>query len=227
MSTISVKTIERNRSRTAGHYHVSVLSAKAASANRDGREASTSHYPRKAQRRQQCATAPNIFVTAQPSVARSATASLASSGTTHGEPPSVQGSALTASRIARMVTADGYLGKSPDTPPNVFHASATVFCFALGAPNEIHLGEWQDAAPKAPLRVLRSVDRSRLPARSRDAPHLLRSRLLRRSLQKRVRASRKPGNGIMSVSQPNKPGPWPESPDEHRSRRKGHCDESL
>jgi hypothetical protein len=31
-----------------------------------------------------------------------------------------------------MVTADGYLGKSPDTPPNVFHASATVFCFALG-----------------------------------------------------------------------------------------------
>ncbi len=97
-----------------------------------------------------------------------------------------------------------------------------------GAPHEIYPGEWQNAAPKALLRVLLPADRSRLPARNRDAPHLLRSRLLRRTLQKRVRASRKAGNGIMSARQPSKPNPWPGSPDEHRcSRRKGHCDESL
>jgi hypothetical protein len=51
------------------------------------------------------------------------------------------------------------------------------------APHEIHPGEWQEAAPKALLRVLFPADRSRLPARSRNEPHLLRSRLLRRSLQ--------------------------------------------
>jgi hypothetical protein len=113
MSTISVKEIERNRSKTTGLNRVSVPSAKNASANCDGQEPSTSHYPRKAQRRQQCATVPNIFVTAQPSVARSVTANLASSDTTPGEPPSAQKGALTASRHARMATADGYLGFKP------------------------------------------------------------------------------------------------------------------
>jgi hypothetical protein len=76
-----------------------------------------------------------------------------------------------------------------------------------GAPHEIHPGQWQDAAPKAHLRVLLPADQSRLPARNRDAPHLLRSRLLRRSLQKRVRASRKTGNGIMSARQPEQAEP--------------------
>jgi hypothetical protein len=97
-----------------------------------------------------------------------------------------------------------------------------------GAPHEIHPGQWQEAAPKAHLRVLFPADRSRLLARNRDAPHLLRSRLLRRTLQKRVRASRKTGNGIMSARPPIEPSPWPGSPDEHRcNRRKGHCDASL
>jgi hypothetical protein len=130
---------------------------------------------------------------------------------------------------ARRAIADGYLGFKPsDMPPDASHPSANAYCFALGAPHEIHPGEWQNAAPKALLRVLLPADRSRLPARNRDAPHLLRSRLLRRTLQKRVRASRKAGNGIMSARQPSKPNPWPGSPDEHRcSRRKGHCDESL
>jgi hypothetical protein len=97
-----------------------------------------------------------------------------------------------------------------------------------GASHEIHPGEGQDAAPKALLRVLLPADRSRLPARNRDAPHLLRSRLLRRPLQQRVLASRKTGNRIMSARQPNKPSPWPGSPDEHHcSRMKGYCDESL
>ena len=117
MSTISIKQIERNRSKTAGRNR----GALHACAKCDGEEASTSHYPRKAQRREQCATVINILLTAQPSVARSVTASLASSGTTPGEPASVQRSALPASRHARRTIADGYLGFKPsDMPPNVF-----------------------------------------------------------------------------------------------------------
>jgi hypothetical protein len=65
------------------------------------------HYPREAHRRQKCSIAPNIFAMTQRSGAPSATENLASSGTTAGELPSVQGSALIASRPARRVTADG------------------------------------------------------------------------------------------------------------------------
>jgi len=51
----------------------------------------------------------------QRSAAPSVTESLVSSGTTPGELPSVQRSALIASRLARRVTADGYFDlKSPD-----------------------------------------------------------------------------------------------------------------
>src|ERR1019366_6714838 len=109
MSTISIKETGRKGSKTAGRNR----GALHACAKCDGQEASTSHYPRKTHRRQQCATVPNIFATAQPSVARSATASLASSGTTPGEPPSVQRSALPASRHAGRAIADGYLGFKP------------------------------------------------------------------------------------------------------------------
>jgi hypothetical protein len=73
-------------------------------------EASTSHYPREAHRRQQCATVPSIFATAQPSVARSATDNLVSSGTIPGKPPSVQRNAPSASRPAVKATANGYRG---------------------------------------------------------------------------------------------------------------------
>jgi hypothetical protein len=76
-------------------------------------EASTNHYPRKVHRRQECATVLNIPGTAQPSGARSATESLVSSGTIPGEPPSVQRSALIASRPASRTTADGYAGLEP------------------------------------------------------------------------------------------------------------------
>jgi hypothetical protein len=92
-------------------------------------DVSTNHYPRKAHRRQQCATFPNIPVTAKPSVARSATESLASFGTTPGKPPSVQRSALSASRHARKATADGYFNSTlPDngrgeTPAAIFRSS--------------------------------------------------------------------------------------------------------
>src|SRR6266404_2466396 len=117
MSTISTKETEHNRSKTAGQDR----GALHACAKYDGQEASTSHYPRKAQRRQQCATGPNLFLTAQPSVARSVKASLASSGTTPGELPSVQRSALPVSRHARKMIADGYLGFKPsDIALNVF-----------------------------------------------------------------------------------------------------------
>jgi hypothetical protein len=92
----------------AGHYDPDGILH--ACAKCDGHEASTNHYPREAQRRQQCATVPTIHGTAQPSVARSATEGLASSATTAGKPPSVQRSAPTVSRNARTATADGYAG---------------------------------------------------------------------------------------------------------------------
>jgi hypothetical protein len=95
----------------AGHYDPEGILH--ACAKCDGQEASANHYPRKAQRRQQCAAVPNIFVTAQSGVAQSVTESLVSSGTTAGKPRSVQRSALTASRHASRATADGYVGFKP------------------------------------------------------------------------------------------------------------------
>jgi hypothetical protein len=72
-------------------------------------------------------------------------------------------------------------------------------------PHEICLGEWPDAPPAMLLCDVRSANWSRLPARDRDAPHLLRSRLLRGSLQMRRPASRKSGESIMTPSRPNRP----------------------
>jgi hypothetical protein len=85
-------------------------------ASRDGhQQTSTNQYPRKAHRRQKCATVLNISGTAQPSVARSVTESSALSATTAAKSPSVQRSALTASCVARKMTVDGYVGfKQPD-----------------------------------------------------------------------------------------------------------------
>jgi hypothetical protein len=96
----------------AGHYDPEAalhLCAKC-----DGEQGMlTNHYPRESHRRRKCATVPNIFGMAQRSAAPSVTESLVSSGTTHGELPSVQRSALIASRPARMATADGYAGFRP------------------------------------------------------------------------------------------------------------------
>jgi hypothetical protein len=82
----------------------------------DEREASNNRYPRQACRRQKCATAPNISGTARPTVARSATESLVSSGTTPARLHSVQRNAPTASRSAGRATADGCAGFKP--PPD-------------------------------------------------------------------------------------------------------------
>jgi hypothetical protein len=79
----------------------------------DEREASTKSYPRKTYWRQKCAIFPNIVGMAQRSVARSVTESLVLSGTTAGEPPSVQRNAPIASRSDRTATADGYIGFRP------------------------------------------------------------------------------------------------------------------
>ncbi|SRR6266481_5954110 len=85
---------------------------------------SSRHDSRKIDRRQKCATILNIIATAQRSVAQSVTESLVSSGTTPGEPRSVQRNALIASRPARRVTADGYAGsKPPDDSCGTNHAA--------------------------------------------------------------------------------------------------------
>jgi hypothetical protein len=86
----------------------------------------TNHYPRAANRRQECATVPNSFGTTPRSDARSVMESLVSSGTTPGELPSVQRSAPIASRPARTAIADGYGGfKSPDDGCSENHAEIT------------------------------------------------------------------------------------------------------
>jgi hypothetical protein len=90
----------------------------------DGEQAMlTNHYPRETRRRRKCSTVPNIFGMAQRSVAPSVTESLVSSATTPGEVPSVQRSALIASRLAGTMTADGYAGfKPPDNSCSENHA---------------------------------------------------------------------------------------------------------
>ena len=95
----------------AGHYDPDAILHLCA--NCDGEQkASTNEYPRKAERKQRCATVPNVALPTQPSVARSAVANSASLGAIPGGPRSVQGSALTASGPVRNVTADGYAGSN-------------------------------------------------------------------------------------------------------------------
>jgi len=91
----------------AGHYDAEAaihLCAKCDAAE----GASTNCYPRKADRRQQCETPPNIS-----GVAQFAMESLASYGTTPGEPHFARRSAPTASRHARKATIDGYIDITP------------------------------------------------------------------------------------------------------------------
>jgi len=65
-------------------------------------------------------------------------------------------------------------------------SSAVSYWEAL---REIHFGQWQEALRSARLCDVREADFSRLPPGNRDAPHLLQSRLLHRSLQQRNPAS--------------------------------------
>jgi hypothetical protein len=66
------------------------------------------------------------------------------------------------------------------------------------APREIHPGEWEDAPAPILVRDVRSFGRITLSTGICDAPHLLRSKLLRDSLQRRRPASRQSGHCIMS-----------------------------
>ena len=100
----------------AGHYDPEA--ALHVCAKCDGEQGMlTNHYPREAYRRRACSTVPNIFGMAQRSAAPSVTESLVSSGTTPGELPSVQRSALIVSRPDRRPTADGYAGFTPPDKP--------------------------------------------------------------------------------------------------------------
>jgi hypothetical protein len=96
----------------AGHYDPAGTLYACAKCD-GGQNVSTNHYPRKTERRQECATALNILGTSPPSVALSATESLVSSATTPGEPPSAQKGALAASTPVKRTTADGYVDFMP------------------------------------------------------------------------------------------------------------------
>jgi hypothetical protein len=112
----------------AGHYDPKGALHVCAKCDSQQR-ACTDRYPRKAHRRQKCTTVPGIFSTAQPSVARSVTDSLVSSGTTAGKLPSVRGGAPIASRPAGRATGVGYAGFTPpdrgfsERPSEVLHHS--------------------------------------------------------------------------------------------------------
>jgi hypothetical protein len=107
----------------AGHYDAEAALHLCTKCDSE-QQASSRHDPRKIHRRQKCATVLNIIATAQRSVAQSVTEGLVSSGTTPGEPRSVQRSALIASRPARRVTADGCAGfKPPDDSCGENHAA--------------------------------------------------------------------------------------------------------
>jgi hypothetical protein len=100
----------------AGHYDPDGVLHACATCDGRQSEASADHPPRKAQRRQKCATVSNFLPTAQPSVARSVTENSALSGTTPGAPHYVQGNALNSSRSVGMPTRIGYAGF--ETPPD-------------------------------------------------------------------------------------------------------------
>ena len=134
MPTTPANETERAREEIDGRDHVRVTAATAVTASKSaaslrkmqGRaKAGTNHYARKTYRRQKCATVLNNPGMAQPSVARSVRESLVSSDTTPGEPPSVQRSARTGSRLAERTTADFYLVFRPLSGDRGEHPTAS------------------------------------------------------------------------------------------------------
>src|SRR6476646_2250765 len=81
------------------------------------------------------------------------------------------------------------------------------------ARHEIHIGERQNALRASRVRDVPPADRQRLPAGGWDAPHLLRSQLLRGSLRERRPASRQPDKSILKQERSNKQHLWPKSSD--------------
>jgi hypothetical protein len=120
MSTTPAHETERNREEIGGRVHVRVTATTpvmargcAASLRQTQRlaKAGTNHHP--SRRRQECAAVVNFTVTAQPSVARSVKAGLASSDITRGGPPSAQRSAPIGSTPDEKTTADFCLAYRP------------------------------------------------------------------------------------------------------------------
>ena len=122
VSTIPANQIERNREKPCRADHLCVLSVNHSRGDhyahtmlylyaKCGRErmASTDPYPRKIDRRQECATVSNIDSTALPIAARSVREGLASSDTTPAKPPSAPESAPTDSGVVERTTVDFYL----------------------------------------------------------------------------------------------------------------------
>jgi hypothetical protein len=122
VSTIPANQIERNRDEPCRADHLCVLSLNHSCGDhyahtmlylyaKCGRErmASTDPYPRKIDRRQECATVSNIDSTALPIAARSVREGLASSDTTPAKPPSAPESAPTDSGVVERTTVDFYL----------------------------------------------------------------------------------------------------------------------
>ena len=101
----------------AGHYDPNGVLHVCAKCD-GAQEARTSQQPRKTLRMQKCATILSVLGAAQLGTAQSVAENLVLSDTTSAEPPSVQRSALTGSRLVKRTTADGYAGPKPQ-PDNV------------------------------------------------------------------------------------------------------------
>lgn len=90
----------------------------------------------------------------------------------------------------------------------------------MEARHEIHIGERQNALRASCVRDVPPADWKRLPAGGWDAPHLLRSQLLRRSLRECEPASRQSRKRILKPGRTNELRLWPESSDaDHRGHR--------
>ena len=113
------RTLTRARLRPQSHPLILAIN-RTSHATGSGEIRDASHHCRgKAERRPTCSAILNIFVTARPSVARSATGNLASCGIIPGAPRSAQRSVLPVSGHVGKPTANGCSGFT--LPDNLAH----------------------------------------------------------------------------------------------------------
>lgn len=146
----------------------------------------SNRYPDDAERRQRCATIPDIFAMGPQSIARSAVGDLGSYGTIAGELRSARKSALTSSGLVAKPTANGCACPAP------LDEACIASCIRSETRHEIHSGQRQEALRPTCLRDVRTADFVRLPAGDRNTPHLLQSRVLLGALQQRHSSPRRP-----------------------------------
>jgi hypothetical protein len=152
----------------------------------------SNRYLDDAERRQRCATIPDIFVMGPPSIARSAVGDLGSYGTIAGKRRSARKGALTSSGLVAKPTASGCACPAPPDE------ACIIPCIPSETRHEICSGQRQEALRPACLRDVRETYYIRLPAGDRNSPHLLQSRLLLGPLQQRHWAPRRP-KGVMKT----------------------------